>query len=150
MKRVTAALIVTLLLAGPSIARAQQHQWGGSFTSGDQRNPYEYRDVDDSQLLRLAAYALTPAGMLLEWGIMRPLHHVATQTPLAPVLSGDKDVYYFGQNNNSDLVPAGTFAPAPMNLSTSFEPSGPERSPATSHVDELLIPPSREGQSTIH
>jgi len=150
MKRITAALIVALLLAGPSIARAQEQQWGGPFASEDQRNPYEYRDVDDAQLLCLAAYALTPIGMGLEWGFTRPLHYMATQTALAPALSGDKDVYYFGQNNNSDLVPAGTFAPAPMNLSNSFEPSGPERSPSSSHLDELLIPPSRGGQSTIH
>ncbi len=147
MKRITVALIATLLVTCPVIARAQQ--WGGSFAGEDQRNPYEYRDVDDSQLLRLAAYALTPAGMLLEWGVTRPVHYVATRTPLAPVLSGDKDVYYFGQNNNADIVPAGTFAPAPVNLSNSFEPSGPERSPSNNHLDELLIPPSREGQSTV-
>ena len=149
MKRVTLALIAMLLVTCPVRALAQQH-WGGSFASEDRRNPYEYRDVDDSQLLRLAAYALTPIGMGLEWGFTRPLHYVATQTPLAPVLSGDKDVYYFGQNNNSDLVPAGTFTSAPINLSNSFEPSGPERSPSSSHLDELLIPPSRGGQSTIH
>src|SRR5438128_9520920 len=139
MKYVTAMLIVAALLASPFVARAAQ-QWGAPFTSEDRRNPYEYRDVDDSQLLKLAAYALTPAGMLLEWGVTRPLHYAATRTPLAPVLSGDKDVYFFGQNNNADLVPAGTFAPAPMNLTNSFEPSGPERTPSrSSHLEERLI-----------
>ena len=147
MKRAAISLIVALVIGYPMMARAQ---WGTSaYGSDDTRNPYEYRDVDDAQMLRIVAYVMTPAGMALEWGFTRPLKYVATQTPIAPVLSGDKDHYYFGQHDNADLVPPGTFDSAPMNLSTAFEPSGPER-PAGSHVDEALIPPLPPGQSALH
>ncbi len=120
MKVKLLALFMIAALAHPAISHAQY------VDDTDTRNPYEYRDVDDGQLLKLFSYVLTPIGMGLEWSLMRPLHYAATQTATAPLLSGDKDVYEFGENNNSDLTPPGTFDPAPMNLSNSFVPSPPE------------------------
>jgi len=35
----------------------------------------------------------------------------ATDTALAPVLSADTEVRYFGQTSNADRLPPGTFAP---------------------------------------
>jgi hypothetical protein len=120
MKAKLLALLTIATLAIPAISRAQYYH------DPDTQNYYEYRDVDDGQLLKLFSYILMPMGMGLEWGLMRPLHYAATQTAAAPLLSGDKDVYQFGQNNNSDLVPPGTFAPPPLNLSNIFVPSPPE------------------------
>jgi hypothetical protein len=148
MKRGFPAVLLALALAYPTLARAQvNHGWYmGPQPDTDMRNPYEYRDVDNAQLLQIVAYAMTPAGMVLEWGITRPLHYLATQTPLAPIMSGDQDYFFFGQNNNADLAPPGTFGPAPMNFSNAFQPAGPE---SVSHLEESFIPPSRPGQGEL-
>lgn len=121
MKAKLLAFLMIATLAIPAISRAQYYD-----DDTDTRNPYQYNDVEDGQLLKLFSYMLTPLGMGLEWGVMRPLHHAATETAAAPLLSGDLHVREFGQNNNSDLVPPGTFDPAPMNLSNTFVPSPPE------------------------
>ncbi|HZP44374.1 MAG TPA: hypothetical protein VFB15_01875 [Candidatus Binataceae bacterium] len=120
MKR-TASLLLSLLLV--SIPVAASAQWPND---EDVRNPYQYDDVENGQLLQLFSYVLTPIGMGLEWGVTRPLHRVATQSALAPVLSGDRYVQYFGHNNNADFVPPGTFDPAPLNLSNYYVRSPPE------------------------
>jgi hypothetical protein len=66
------------------MARAQNYQY-----PPDDRDPTEYND-EDSQPLKIASYAIAPIGFLLEWTIARPLHYLSTQTPLAPVLGGDR------------------------------------------------------------
>ncbi len=119
MRATILALAVALLTILPAFAHAQYVR------DIDEANPYEYRDVDDGQLLKLAAYLLTPFGMGLEWGVTRPLHYVATRSSIAPLLSGDKDTYTFGQNNNADSVPPGTFDAEPLNLSNAFVPAPP-------------------------
>ncbi len=136
MKRV--AILFTLIgaLAIPALARAQ----GGDAAQQDRLNPYEYQDVDDGQFLKFASYVLTPIGMGLEWGLTRPLHYVATQTPLAPVLSGDKEHYQFGQNDNANLLPPETFAPPPVNFSNTFVPAPPEHTVVTTVVEQSLPP----------
>ena len=142
-------MVFALTMASPMMANAQTAgRWYiGPPTDTDTRDPLQYRDVDNAQLLQIVAYALTPAGMVLEWGVTRPLHYLATRTPLAPLMSGDNNYYFFGQNNNADLVPAGTFSAAPINLSNSFVSAGPE---PISRLDEALIPPSRPGQAELH
>lgn len=55
----------------------------------DLQNPTEYTD-EDSELLRMAAYIIAPIGFALEWGVARPLHYLATDTFLAPVLNGTR------------------------------------------------------------
>ena len=42
-------------------------------------------DDSESHPLRLAAYALNPAGFALEWLVMRPIHFVVSQPQLEPV-----------------------------------------------------------------
>jgi hypothetical protein len=96
-------VILALLLSWPAISHAQYNDTGG------QADQDQYQDVEDGQLLKVASYLLTPFGMALEWGVMRPLHYLATQTSAAPWLSGDTGDDFFGENHNADMVPPGTF-----------------------------------------
>lgn len=103
------ALSALVLLGLPALAHAQYY--------GDEDNnwgPPPYNDVDNGQLLQLASYVLSPCGYLLEWSIFRPMHYVATQTSLTPMLSGDTDRRYFGEISNAALLPPNTFAPFKM------------------------------------
>lgn len=147
MKRVSIVVSLLLALGLPATSHAQ---WG-TYDEQDRLNPYQYRDVDDGQFLMFASYVLTPIGMGLEWGLTRPLHYTATQTVLAPILSGDKDYTQFGQNNNADLIPPETFAPPPMNFSTTFVPA-PRDQPVSSSLIEQAVPPSTTAgrQPAIH
>src|ERR1700722_9049101 len=108
MKRVLSCLLAMLALTLPRLAQAQQYD------VDDNYGPPPYNDVDNGQALQLAAYILAPFGYALEWGVTRPLHKAATDSPLAPVLSGDTEIRYFGETNNADRLPAGTFAPFQM------------------------------------
>jgi hypothetical protein len=119
-----------LILAGPVMSYAQT-------SDQEQQNPTEYRDVDDAQLLKLVSYILTPVGMSLEWGLMRPLHYLATQTSAAPVLSGDNGPSFFGENNNANQVPPGTFGPYTINPTNNLQASN----------DETLIPVPQAGRT---
>jgi hypothetical protein len=146
MKSATVWLLAAILFAFPMLASAQ-------YNDEDQRNPDEYRDVDDAQFLQLVSYVLTPFGMGLEWGLTRPLHSLATDSSIAPILSGDKNHFQFGQNNNSDLAPPGTFDPAPMNLTNQFVQSPPETGPLSTSLVEtppLRSQPTEQRQSVIH
>lgn len=42
-------------------------------------------DDSESNPLRLAAYAVHPVGVALEWLLMRPIHFVVSQPELEPV-----------------------------------------------------------------
>jgi hypothetical protein len=103
MKRAAICLLTLLALTLPHLAHAQDID--------DQYGPPPYNDVEDGQALRVAGYILAPFGYALEWGLTRPLHHAATDTPLAPILSGDTEIKYFGQTSNADRLPPNTFAP---------------------------------------
>jgi len=83
MRKAALILAAVLLLAAPGFARAQN-------TGMDKQNPGEYTD-DDSQPLKLLSYALAPIGFALEWGVVRPLHYLATDSFLAPILSATTD-----------------------------------------------------------
>ncbi|MGH7001144.1 MAG: hypothetical protein ACREEA_06525 [Stellaceae bacterium] len=146
MKNAILWLFAVLLLALPARARAQ-------YSDSDRLDPDEYRDVDNGQFLQFGAYVLTPIGMGLEWGMMRPLHHLATRTAIAPLLSGDKEHIQFGQNHNADLAPPGTFRPAPMNLTNQFVPAPPETGPLTTTIAPSppeLGPSLPRGQAVLH
>ena len=118
MKRLLICTLA-LVLAGPVIVRAQSDDF-------DRQNPTQYRDVEDGQLLKLVSYILTPVGMALEWGVMRPLHHLATQTSAAPLLSGDNQRSFFNENNNASHVPPGTFAPYTIDPTNNMHASNSE------------------------
>jgi hypothetical protein len=152
MKHALICFSVALILGWPVISRAQR-------MGDDLQNPNQYNDVEDGQLLKAISYILMPIGMGLEWGIARPLHYAATQTPLAPALSGDKDNTYFGQTNNLVNLPPGTFAPPPVNLGTIITPSSTSSklAPAPSEERPILprarsIPSSGNlrGQAVMH
>jgi hypothetical protein len=139
MKRlITFALL--LILAGPAVSFAQ-------YDDQDRQNPTQYRDADDGQVLKLVSYILTPVGMALEWGLMRPLHYLATQTSAAPLLSGDKDGPFFVQNNNASQVPPGTFGPYTINPTNNIEANNKTAVPVTPSSSTLApahsIPPSK-------
>lgn len=80
MWRAIVCLCVALTVGFPAISHAQSYD-------NDSENSKQYTN-EDSQPLRLMAYVLSPFGFALEWGIMRPLHYIATDTFLAPVLGG--------------------------------------------------------------
>lgn len=104
MKRTIVGLFALVLMSWPVLSHAQ-------YSDRDVQHPNQYNDVEDGQLLKLFSYVLNPVGMALEWGVARPLHSLATQSSLAPILSGDKDPSFFGQTNNASQLPPGTFGP---------------------------------------
>src|SRR5271166_4366769 len=81
MWRAIICLSAALILGVPNLAAAQ-------YTETDRQNPAEYTE-EDSQPLRMIAYFVAPIGFLLEWGVARPLHYVATDTFLAPAFNSD-------------------------------------------------------------
>ncbi len=109
MKRALICLVALLALSVPRLARAQ-YQYDVDTDYG----PPPYNDVENGQALQLAAYILAPFGYALEWGVTRPLHYAATDTALAPMMSGDTEIRYFGETANADKLPPGTFAPFQM------------------------------------
>ncbi len=64
------------MLAVPAISRAQTQD-----DRTDRQHPDEYTD-QDSQLLNVIATLLWPVGTALEWGMARPLHYLATNSPV--------------------------------------------------------------------
>lgn len=83
MRRAAIFLGAALILCAPSFAHAQ-------YSDLDKQNSGEYTD-DDSEPLKILSYVLAPIGFALEWGIARPLHYLATDTFLAPVLGATTD-----------------------------------------------------------
>ena len=102
MWRAKLALVAALLLIAPSFARAQ------GYSDLDRQDPTEYDD-QDSQLLNIVSYVLRPIGFTLEWGLARPLHYLATQSPVAPVLGANTD-------SESERLPPVTELPLPDDI----------------------------------
>jgi hypothetical protein len=102
MWRAKLALVAALLLIAPSFARAQ------GYSDLDKQDPNEYDD-QDSQLLNVVSYFLRPIGFTLEWGIARPLHYLATQSPVAPVLGANTD-------SDNERLPPVTELPLPDDI----------------------------------
>lgn len=153
MKRAAICLLTLLAIATPQLSRAQD--W-----YDPDEGPPPYNDVEDGQMLRIAGYILAPFGYTLEWGLTRPLHHVATDTALAPILSGDTEVRYFGQTSNADLLPPGTFTPFQMPTNPNAVDSAGSSSsyyqqtnvlpPVHSSEGYLPTPYRPGGQSALH
>lgn len=104
MRRIIIGFLALVLVSWPAISHAQ-------YADEDLQHPNQYNDVEDGQLLKLFSYVLNPVGVGLEWGVARPLHYLATRTPLAPVLSGDTQATFFGETDNASQLPPGTFGP---------------------------------------
>lgn len=152
MKRLL-VFALAVILAGPAISRAQNED------IDEPNNTTHYRDVDDGHPLKFVSYILTPFGMALEWGVMRPLHYLATQTGAAPLLSGDKGSPFFTKNDNASQVPPGTFKPPVINPTNNIQPSNTKSPGPSVAVRERLAPaesppPSKplnsENQPALH
>jgi len=117
MRRLTICTVMVLALGMPALGLAQQGPYN------DKQNPYEYTDTEDGQVLKFASYFIAPIGYALEWGVTRPLHYLATKTPLAPALSGDTEYseMYNPGPTAQPIVPA-----APDNTASSGESAAPE------------------------
>lgn len=121
MRRFVVSIALVLALAVPAAAFAQ-----GPYN--DKQNPNEYTNAEDGQPLKFFSYFLAPVGYALEWGVMRPLHYLATKTPLAPALSGDTE---YSEINNpgptveplQPLPPANIPAPAAPQPQAQLPPS---------------------------
>jgi hypothetical protein len=156
MSRGAIILLALLALTVPRLAYAQSMS-SYDYDYNEEYGPPPYDDVEDGQALRIAGYILAPFGYALEWGLTRPLHHVATDTALAPVLSGDTDVRYFGETSNADLLPPNTFMPfrLPANPnaidsdSTSYHPPGNALPPVPRPKGDRALP-SYPGQPALH
>lgn len=119
---------LALILTGPALSRAQS-------TDQDQQDQSQYRDVEDGQVLKFVSYILMPVGMALEWGVMRPLHYLATQTSAKPLLSGDQGPAFFAENNNASKVPPGTFAPNTINTTNNLQASNSNIPPSSTSAE---------------
>ena len=104
-------MIVALAMALPAIAHAQQGPYA------DKQNPGEYTDTEDGQVLKVVSYFIAPIGYALEWGVTRPLHYLATKTPLAPMMSGDTE---YSQINNPGPTAMPIVPAAPANTASSY------------------------------
>ena len=115
MWRAALALSAAIFLVAPSFAHAQ-------YSEMDRQDSSEYDD-QDSQLLNLGSYLVRPVGYMLEWGVARPLHYLATKSAVAPVLGANTDA-------DSDRLPAVTELPLPDDI--------PE---TTTHHDTVIKSP---------
>jgi hypothetical protein len=142
MKRALMLFAATvLILSAPRISRAQYS------TSDDQATAAQYNDVDDGQLLKMVSYAMAPVGYMLEWTVTRPLHYAATNTPLAPMLSGDTQDRFFGQTDRAAQLPAGTFTPFQVSPYANTLLNSP---PAAGTSYAKTPPPQQTGQTPYY
>ena len=87
----TLALFILLAVAvGFPLSCCAQSSNAQDQPSWQLHDPNEYQQ-EDSHPVRAIGSLLSPVGWVLEWGIARPWHYVATQTFLAPVLNGGQD-----------------------------------------------------------
>jgi hypothetical protein len=80
MQRATLCLIALLILGAPTLSRADE--------MNESARPNDYTQ-EDSHPLRFVSYFVTPAGFLLEWTVMRPIHWLATNPWVAPVMDSE-------------------------------------------------------------
>jgi hypothetical protein len=146
MRRFATTIALILALAMPAAALAQ----GGPYN--DKQNPNEYTNAEDGQPLKFFSYFLAPVGYALEWGVMRPLHYLATKTPLAPALSGDTE-YSEINNPGPAVAPMQPLMPADIPAATAPKAqnqsaAGPAVMPAVPHTQ--VAPANPGGQPVLH
>lgn len=124
MRRIVLSIVLALAMAMPAAALAE-----GPYN--DKQNPNEYTNAEDGQPLKFFSYFLAPVGYALEWGVMRPLHYLATKTPLAPALSGDTE-YSEIYNPGPTVAPLQPLMPA--NIPAPSAPQARTESPPGSAV----------------
>lgn len=114
----------------------------------DAPGPPPYNDVEDGQLLKIASYIVMPVGWLLEHGLTRPLHSLATDSPAAPILSGDTDRKFFGESSNANLLPPDTFRPFQMPANPTQMDTGEGPLVLTNTTSSTLPPVSAQSMRT--
>lgn len=82
MRRTILCVLAALWIALPALARADSQEERGD------RSGYTQ---EDSHPLKVLSYIVAPIGFVVEWTVMRPLHYLATDTPLAPVFNGERE-----------------------------------------------------------
>jgi hypothetical protein len=166
MKRIAIGLAAIAIFVAPVLSSAQQYGSGDLDMEYDTQGPPPYNDVDDGQLLKLLSYAVMPVGFVLEHGLTRPLHYLATDTAAAPVLSGDTEIKYFGEASNASMLPPDTFRPFQMPANPTQMDTGAGPSVLASPIVEsntlpavssyqnpnghFVTPPQSSGQPVIH
>ena len=130
MRRLMPCMVLALAIAMPAMVFAQQGPYG------DKQNPTEYTDTEDGQVLKVVSYFLAPIGYALEWGVTRPLHYLATQTRLAPAMSGDTE--------NSEIYnPGPTAEPIePLDTASAAQGSAPQTYIQRTPVGPVVVPPT--------
>lgn len=121
-------MVLALAVAIPAMAFAQQGPYN------DKQNPQEYTDTEDGQPLKMLSYFIAPIGYALEWTVARPLHYLATKTPLAPMMSGDTE-YSEMYNPGPTVEPIEPFAPA----NTTASASAPESSAPPTYIERTPV-----------
>ncbi|HUN59535.1 MAG TPA: hypothetical protein VMU41_15595 [Candidatus Binataceae bacterium] len=150
MKRIViGGLAAIVIFATPIVSYAQQ-QWGqGDLDMEyDAQGPPPYNDVENGQVLQIASYLVMPVGWLLEHGVTRPLHDLATNSAAAPILSGDTEIKNFGESSNANLLPPDTFRPfqMPANPTQMDTGAGPLVT-ANTNSESPILPPVTYGQT---
>jgi hypothetical protein len=145
MRRLITIVSLVMVLAIPATALAQ-----GPYN--DKQNPSEYTNAEDGQPLKFFSYFLAPVGYALEWGVMRPLHYLATKTPLAPALSGDTE-YSEIYSPGPTVAPLQPLMPANIPVATTPQPQpqsppGSAVMPAAPHTQ--VVPAPSGGQPVLH
>jgi hypothetical protein len=130
-------MVLALAMATPAMALAQQGPYN------DKQNPDEYTNTEDGQLLKFVSYFIAPIGYALEWTVTRPLHYIATKTPLAPAMSGDTE-YSEMYNPGPTAMPIVPAAP-PANTASSAsasESAAPQTYIERTPVGPVVVPPA--------
>jgi hypothetical protein len=148
MRRAVIILFAASFVALPALCHAQ-------YNDNDRQNPKEYTD-EDSQPVAIIADALYPIGFAAEWMIARPLHWVATDSPVAPAYRP------IGEGNDSapplvPIIPDNTMDQP--STSTTPQDWSPTRAPVTTNttvvkpiapLPRVSAPPASSNQPALH
>jgi hypothetical protein len=128
MRRVAIIFCATLLVALPTVSRAQ-------YNDTDRQHPKDYND-EDSQPLAIVADILYPIGYGAEWLVARPMHWLANDSPAAPMYRP------VGGRDNSPPPPVPIIPDNTMDETASTTPQdwSPTRAPVTTNA--TVIRPS--------